>query len=443
MDLPETKYATTDDGVHLAYKVFGDGPVDFLFFWQDPVAFDACFEHPGHLRYWRFITAFARVIGYDRRGIGASDPAPTASLARREVWLKDAITVMDAVGVGPVVVQGEGSGGHAAIALAAAHPERIRGLVLVNSYARYERDANFAFGLPPGDIDGMVEVVGTRWGTGEIVALAVPHLAGDPSFAAFCARFERMAASPATAAACVRAAFTSDVRDLLDSINVPTLVVYTGDLTIIGPEHSRFLASHITGATLIESPTESFWGFDPGARLVVQEFISGITAELSEDRELLAVLFTDIVSSTEHAARVGDGVWRETLEDYDASVVAEVERSGGRVVKQTGDGHLAAFARPTDAIRAAVGIRAAAQVHGVKVRAGLHFGEVTSRSDGDVTGSAVNIAARVMTHAGPSEVVVSSTVKDLVAGSGIVFVDRGSHTLKGVQDEWRLFAVES
>jgi class 3 adenylate cyclase len=441
--VPETRYVKAADGLNIAYKVFGEGPVDLLFLWQIPLAFDSAFEHPAHLRYWRFVSSFARVIGYDRRGLGASDPAPPESFADRRVWAEDAVAVLDAVGAGQVIVQGEGFGGHEALALAVAHPERTRGLVLVNSFARLVQAGDYPIGVEADFVDAAVEFTEGSWGTGAIAAGSVPHLASESSFRDLWGPFERMAASPATAAACVRAMYTSDVRDLLASISVPTLVMYTGDLAFVAAEHSRYLAEHIPGSTLIETPVQSFWGFDPAGRRAMREFISGISNEVAWERELLALLFTDIVSSTERALALGDAAWREVIEDHDAYVRAEVTRNHGRVIKQTGDGHLAAFSHPVEAIRTAVRVRDGARVQGFEVRAGLHFGEVGSRSDGDVTGSAVNVAARVMQHAGAGEVLVSHTLTDLVTGSDIEFEDHGEHELKGVPGGWRLFLVRT
>jgi class 3 adenylate cyclase len=440
---PEIRYAKTPGGLSLSNMVLGDGPTDLLFFWQIPAALDACFEHPAHLRLWRFLSTFARVIGFDRRGMGASDPAPPESFADRHAWLEDATTVLDAVGAEKVVVMGEGFGGHAALAFAGAFPERTKGLVLVNSYARLVQDSDYPFGIPQEFVDdpAVLEGLKARWGTGEGLAESTPHLGNEPSFRASAGRFERMGASPATMAACIVAMVTSDVRDLLPSIEVPSLVLYTGDFTFVDSEHSRFLADHIKGATLIEAPVHSFWGFDPSSRNVVQEFISGIASELPFERELLTLVFTDIVSSTERLFAMGDAAWRDVIEDHDAYVRGEVDRHHGRVIKHTGDGHLATFSQPTDAIRTALRIRDAARVHGFEVRSGLHFGEVTIRSDGDVTGIVVNLAARVMERAQAGEVVVSRTITELVAGSGIEFQDRGEYELKGVPGSWRLFVI--
>jgi class 3 adenylate cyclase len=438
MDVPQTHYAKTPGGLNLAYKVVGDGPVDLLFLWQIPLAFDACFEHPAHLRYWRFVSTFARLVGYDRRGLGASDPAPPESFGDRSVWVEDALTVLDAAGTDQIVVQGEGFGGHAAIALAVAHPERTRALVLVNSYAGLMEDDDFPFGASAEQVGATVELTEASWGTGTILALGVPQLASEPSFRDWAGRFERMGASPATGAACIRAMYASDIRDLLPSVSVPTLVVYTGDLPLVAPEQCRYLAEHIPGATLIEPAVQSFWGFDPGARHAVREFISGITTEAPFERELLALLFTDIVSSTEQLFGLGDEAWRDVIDEHDAYVRDEVAHNHGRVIKHTGDGHLAVFPHPTEAIRTAMHIRDAARIHGVGVRAGVHFGEVASRGDGDVTGVAVNIAARIMEQAAAGEVLVSLALTDLIAGSGVEFDDRGEHELKGLPGRWRL-----
>lgn len=443
METPDTHYARTPDGLHIAYKVVGDGPTDVLFLWQPPVAFDAAFEHPGHLRYWRFFSRFARLTGFDGRGLGASDPAPPSSFGNRRAWVEDAVAVMDATGIDQAVVQGEGFGGHAAIALATSHPERVRGLVLVNSFARLVRGDAYPYGVSEEQVDTLATAATATWGSGELVGSSVPLLGTEPTHRAFLGRFERMAASPATAAACIRAMYESDVRDLVGQIRVPTLVMYTGDLAFVTGDHSRFLADSITGAQLVESEVQSFWGLDPSARNVVQKFISGISEEQPGESELLAVLFTDIVSSTDQLFRVGDAAWRQLMDDFDAYVRDEVPRLRGRVIKHTGDGHLAVFSHPADAVKCALRVRDAARVHEIEVRSGIHFGEVAVRSDGDVTGSAVNIAARVMALAAANQIAVSRTVVDLTMGAGVSFADLGEHRLKGVPGSWDLFAVRS
>lgn len=431
-EVPPSSYTKTASGLHIAYKAMGDGAVDLLCLWQPPLAFDATFEHPGHIRYWQFMMSFARVIGFDQRGIGASDPAPPESFSDRDAWLEDSTAVLEAVGAEHVVVLGEGFGSHPAITLAARFPERVRGLALINAFATN----------PVADIDVAVAAVERVWGTGAVVGRGVPHLATGPSFQQFCARYERAAASPATAGALVRAMRTSDVRDLLAAVSTPTLVMYTGDLPFTTVEQSRYLAEHIDNATFRESVVESFWDLDPVARLAIQEFISGVHAEVSFERELLAVLFTDIVSSTEQLFAAGDAGWQRRIDDHDTYVRDCVTRTGGRVIKHTGDGHLAAFGRPSDAVQVAVQLRDAAVVHGFDVRIGLHFGEVTARGDGDITGTNVTIAARIMQSADAGEVVISRTVADLIAGSSVRLTDRGDHQLKGVPGEWKLFTLD-
>ena len=444
VEVPATAFVRLRGGLNIAYKVVGAGPVDVLFFSQPPIALDATFEHPGHVRFWQFMGRFSRSLGYDRRGVGASDPAPPDSFSDRDAWVEEAVAVLDAVDVGQVVVVGEGYGGHAAIAVAAAVPERVRGLVLVNSYAFAQRTDDNPIGFIPSDaLDAVARAVEDRWGTGVVVAETVPHLASGASSGDFCARFERAAASPAPAAAYVKAMFSSDIRDLLGAIAVPTMVLHTGDFPFLPAVHSRYLADHIAGAVLDECEVGSFYGFEPAARQSVREFVGDIRPDVSFERQLLAVLFTDIVSSTEQALTVGDAVWRQRLDDHDNYVRDRIASRHGRVVKQTGDGHLATFAHPTDAIQTAIVIRDAATVHGFDVRAGVHFGEVMTRDDGDITGTAVNIAARVTDHADAGHILISRTVADLIAGTELRLTDVGEHQLKGIPGPWRLFRVTS
>ena len=444
VEVPATAFVRLRGGVNIAYKVVGKGPLDLMAFSQPPIALDLAFEHPGHVRFWQFMGGFCRAIAYDRRGIGASDPAPPESFGDRDAWVEEAVAVLNAVEVDQAVVVGEGFGGHAAIAVAAAVPERVRGLVLVNSYALAQRTDDNPIGFIAGEaLDELARTIEDGWGTGVVVAGTVPHLASGASSGDFCGRFERAAASPATAAAYVKAMFSSDVRELLGAITAPTMVMYTGDYPFVSAAHSHYLADHIAGATLVEYEVDSFYGFDPAARQTVREFVGDIRADATYERELLAVLFTDIVSSTEQAITVGDAAWRQRLDDHDSYVRDRIASYQGRVIKHTGDGHLATFAHPTEAIQAAIVIRDAATVHGFEVRAGVHFGEVTTRGDGDITGTAVNIAARVTNIASAGHILISRTVADLIAGTELHLADMGEHQLKGIAEPWRLFRVAS
>ncbi len=305
-------------------------------------------------------------------------------------------------------------------------------LVLLNGYA-----AGWAVGATSAQLDELADGVRAVWGSGELVATAVPHSADDLEF---CARHERMGARPSAAAALTRNTAAMDVRRLLDRITAPTLVVYSGDLTLASVEQSRELAEHIPHARLLEGSSSTFyWGSGVVEQIVA--FISG--APGVGDRDLVTLLFTDVVDSTGAVVAAGDNEWRQTLDFLDELVAARASRVGGRVVKQTGDGHLIEFQRPGDAMRAAIAICSAAPTFSVTVRAGVHTGEIERRENGDTGGLTVHIAARVAAIAGAGEVVVSRTVADLLGATEHELRDRGEHQLKGVPGNWQLFTVDA
>ncbi|MDQ1384914.1 MAG: hypothetical protein QOG65_2293, partial [Actinomycetota bacterium] len=297
------------------------------------------------------------------------------------------------------------------------------------------------YGATGEDLDALVELVQAQWGTGAVVFNTSRSLGSDERFREFCARFERTAASPSTAARWVRAAFFSDVTALLPRIAVRTLVLYTGELVHTSVEAARDLAARIPGARLLESLSSMYWFDDPQAARTFGEFMFGSGWDKRGDRRLKTIMFTDIVASTDRVREQGDTRWTEVLEGIDLFVATTVRRYNGRLVKQMGDGHLATFDGPTDAVRAATEIRTGVRSFGVDVRVGIHTAEIQVRPGGDVSGVAVHVAQRVSTLATHGEVLVSGTVKELVAGSGIAFEDRGIHVLKGIPDEWRLFAA--
>jgi len=436
-------YALTPDGFHIAYAVLGEGDLCHVFMPEGAAHVDeAQGLHPAHVRFQRWAGSLSRFVFLDPRGIGISDTVPPDEVLRLKEWTTDILAVLDALEVERAVITGEGYSGHAATQFAVTHPERTLRLVLSNSHARLTRSEDYAIGNSMEQVDDFAAVVERDWGTGRPTAMAAPTLVTDPSFLELFAGRERRTASPRTAAAIVRRMASSDIRELLQRVSVPTLVYYTGDISYISVEHSRYLAEHIPDAILVEAPGHSFYLPDETDRLSAwAEFVVGGPAALALEKKLLTVLFTDVVGSTEQASSAGDARWAQILEDLDTYVAREVERHGGRLVKQTGDGHLAVFDAPGQALRAACEIARGVHVFGVEVRCGLHVGEVELRPGGDIGGIAVHTAARVCDVAGPREVVVSRTVADLVAGCGFRFEDRGSHELRGVPGAWQLYEV--
>jgi len=435
MQAPQIRFAALG-GDRIAYQMFGSGAVPLLILRARLVSIETCWEHPAHLRLWRTIGARMQAVTFDYRGLGISDPLPAETVGDLEAAVADAIAVLDAAGIDRVSVSGEYDSAAVAIALAVQHPERVEKLVLINGFAKGSAGEDYEFGPPEEFTRQLAEEAPDTWGTGSLMALAAPHIAEDQAFAA---RIERVGARPAVAARILRVNAALDVRDLLPTIQAPTLVVHTGDVVTTAPEQSRHLAEHIPGAQLFEAESSTFyWG--GGAVDAMLDFLTGASAGAAE-HDLATVLFTDVVGSTDAVATSGDSEWRQTLDFLEDLTRSRAERHGGRVVHHTGDGHLMAFARPRDAVDAALSVVREARVLGIALRAGLHAGEVERRESGDIGGLTVHIAARVVALADADEVLVSRTVVDLLGATGHTVTPRGTHDLRGVPGTWALFAI--
>ena len=444
VDVPETRYAR-DGGYHIAYQTLGEGPPDIVFLvWFSHL--EAHWDIPPWAAVLRRMTPMGRVIRLDQRGTGLSDPVPLQSLPTLEEWMDDLRVVLDAVGSEQATIIAPGESGAMAMLFASTYPERTSALVLLNCYARLARAPDYPFGMPERVIQGTVEWAEKNWGTGGQIDWWAPTHSGDSEMRELVAKFERQAASPGTAAAMRRMLVDLDVRPVLPSIQAPTLVLHHADNRYVRVGHGRYLAEHIPGARYVELPGADWVPFNARERDEifdeVEEFLTGVRPAPQADRVLATVMFTDVVESTKHAAEQGDQAWREMLERHRELVRRQLKRHRGREVGTTGDGFLATFDGPARAIHCAGAIIQGSRAIGVEIRAGLHTGEVELMGD-DVGGIAVHIGARVSSLADSGQVLVSSTVRDLVAGSGIVFEDRGEHALKGVPGEWRLFAVRS
>jgi pimeloyl-ACP methyl ester carboxylesterase len=439
---PETRYAKTGD-IHIAYQVFGDGPIDMVLateFWH---SIEAQWDLPELARFLERLGTFARAISFDQRGSGISDPVSMGELSTLDVWMEDIDVVMDEVGSENAVLYGIGGGGTMSMLYAATRPQRVSGLVLVNSFARLMRAPDYPWGRAPELEEEVLDVMRTGWGRGVFLDLVAPSRVGDEAFRKWWARYQRIGASPGTVLSMRKMLAQIDVRDVLPSIHAPTLVLHRAETPWNRVEHGRYLAEHIAGAKLVEVPGVDHLSFADDAEPILREteqFVAGIAGPPKSDRQLSTVLFTDIVRSTELAAELGDRRWREVLEEQRALVRRELARFQGREVDTAGDGFLATFDGPARAVQCACVVRDTVRDLGIEIRAGLHTGEVEVLRDG-LAGVAVHIGQRVLGSAEPGEVLVSSTVKDLTAGSGLEFEDRGLHALKGVPEEWRLFAV--
>ncbi len=428
-------------GVDIAYHVVGDGPVDLVYVEGAFTHLEVAWELPQYRRWCESLAEFTRLIRFDKRGLGMSDRVPGATTL--EERMDDIRAVMDAVGSERAAVMGESEGGPLSMLFAAAHPERTVGLVLQGAEVRERRDAEWPWGEGTDEeAEAYYASIPERWGRGNGFKLLVPSV-GDVEWGrAWFGRLAQHAATPAAWEAFARMAFDIDVRHVASTINVPTLIVHAIEDQVCHVENARFLARTIRGARYVELEGGDHvpW-FEPDVVIAeIREFLTGKREASTVDRVLATVLFTDLVGSTERAAELGDRRWRDLVEQHHAAVRRELGRFDGREVDTAGDGFFATFDGPARAIRCAQAIIEAVRPLGLDVRAGLHTGEVEV-VDGKVAGIAVNIGARVAARADTGEVLVSSTVKDLVAGSGIEFDDRGAAALKGVPGEWRLFAV--
>ena len=443
MDPPETRYARSGD-VNIAYQVVGEGPLDLVFVMGWVSHLDYFWEEPSFARFLLRLASFSRLILFDKRGTGLSDRVSLNELPTLEQRMDDVRAVMDAVGSERAALMGVSEGGPLCALFAATYPERTAALVMLGAYARRVWAPDYAFGATREHYDAFLEDVGSNWGGPVGLEARAPSLVDDERFRDWWATYLRMSASPGAAFALTKMNAEVDVRHVLPTISAPTLVVHrTGDRSL-PVEGARFMAEKIPGARLCELPGDDhlpFVGDQDEILDEVEEFLTGVRRGPEPDRVLATVLFTDVVGSTERAAELGDQRWQLLLAQHHALVRHELDRWRGREIDTSGDGFLATFDGPARAIRCACAIRDSVRGLGLEIRAGLHTGEIQLVGD-DVAGIAVHLGARVAALAGGSEVLVSSTVKDLVAGSGIEFEERGEHELKGVPGEWRLYAVE-
>jgi pimeloyl-ACP methyl ester carboxylesterase len=435
-----TRYAKSGD-LSIAYQVAGNGPIDLVVVPGLVSHVEAFHELPGYSRLIERLSSFARVITFDKRGMGLSDRV--AEAPSYEQRIEDILAVMDAAGSDRAALFGISEGGPLGAMFAATHPERATALMTFGAFARMYSAPDYPIGLDREAFDQMATALVESWGTGTSLGVFSASRALDKEDQALWARAERLSTSPGGMRSLLRLIGEVDVRCVLPSVAVPTLVFHAeGDFLPL--EISRYLVDHIPGARWVElKGVDHYPWFGSVDQLVdeIEEFLTGVRPQPDVDRILATLLFTDIVNSTARAAELGDRRWRQLLEKHHALVRGELGRFRGREVDKAGDGFLAIFDGPARAVRCAASIRDAVSNVGLAIRAGLHAGECELIGD-DVAGIAVHLGARVAALAGPGEVLVSSTVKDLVAGSGLCFADRGTHVLKGVPGEWSLFAAE-
>jgi len=444
MKMPETRYVETPEGVYLAYQAFGEGSVDLLLPLTGGVALDLVWDEPTIRAGLQHLASFSRVIAFDCRGFGSSGRVDPNSVPALQTWIDgfDTVTTLGGRERAAVFAWGESTSG--SMLFAATYPERVTSMVLVNAYARNIRSTECPWGMPEHLVKAYGAAIRENWGTGVATELRDPSLVQSEEDRRRWARMERLSATPDAVEAATISVMRSDVTDVLPSIRAPTLVMSRVGDRHVRYEHGGYIADRIPGATWVQLQGIDHTPFAGDSERLLNEaedFITGSRLVPVLDRVLATVLFTDIVDSTSYATRLGDRRWREALNRYDELVLHHLERFRGRHVKGTGDGTLATFDGPARAVECARAI-----IHRVKddlgfhIRVGIHTGEVETRGD-DVAGIAVHIAARVANRASADQIITSSTVKDLVVGSGIEFADQGEHELKGVPGAWRLFAV--
>jgi class 3 adenylate cyclase len=440
---PKTCYARNGDA-RIAYQVIGEGPLDLMMVPGFVSNVEYLWELPRVPAVLERLASFARVITWDKRGTGLSDPVQ--HLPPLEERMDDMLAVLDAAGSRQAALFGVSEGGPLSILFTATHPRRVTALALYGAAPRLTWDSDFTWGFRPELYDeAWREAVLDGWGAGVLLEVFAPSYAEDEAMRELWGRFQRVGASPSMGLATLEALLEIDVRDVLPSVRVPTLLIHRSGDGAVPARSSRFMAERIPNAKYVELEGSDHLWFVGDVDAIfdeVEEFFTGLRRSSIKDRMLATVLFTDIVGSTRRATELGDRRWREVLREHNALVRREVERFRGREVKTVGDGFLATFDGPARAVTCADAIQERARSLGITVRAGLHTGECEVIGD-DIAGVAVNIASRISALAGPDEILVSRTVTDLVYGSGLQFEDRGSAELKGVPDSWQLFAAKS
>ena len=438
---PETRYAKSGD-INIAYQVVGSGPRDLVLVPGWVSNLDVSWEEPTLARFLSRLASFSRLIVFDKRGTGLSDRV--AEMPTLEVRMDDVRAVMDAVGSVRAALYGYSEGGAMCALFAVTYPTRTSALIMGGAYARLTRTPDYPWGPTAEQFEATVEQIEREWGGPVGVDMRAPSMAKDERFRQWWGRLLRGSASPAGGAALMRMSAHLDIRHILPSIRVPTLIMHSINDQIIDVEASRYMAERIPGAKLVELSGVDHSPYLSDAEVItdeIEEFLTGVRTRSEPDRVLATVLFTDIVGATENAANLGDRRWHDLLDAHHALVRRELASFRGREIDTAGDGFLAAFDGPARAVRCACAISNGVHSLGIEVRAGVHTGECEVMGD-KLGGIAVHIGARVAALAGPGEVLVSSTVKDLVAGSGLSFQDWGTRPLKGVPGDWHLYVVE-
>lgn len=440
---PRTGFAQVGDD-RVAYYVYGDGPIDVMIdtgFWG---SFDVEWAEPSVRLFYEEIAGFARLIRFDRRGVGASDPVPLEEVPPWEVFADEIEAVLEAVGSKRVALAAMASAGAPGMLFAATRPERLVALIVFQGSARYLVDDDYPAGITP-DVASAIAAGFDDWGSGSGLEVFLPFRAADPEFRDWYSRMQRAISSPKAMQRYFESDLNTDARSVLSLIDVPTLILHRRENQMITLEQGRYLAERIPGARLVELPGADvgpFWETPELALEAIEQFLGGLEPTVPPRRKLATVLFTDIVGSTERAQELGDRRWRSLLEMHDDIAAGAITTHGGVLVKTTGDGVLATFDGPGRAIEAALRMTQMLKSAGIGIRVGIHTGEIEVRGE-DVGGISVHIASRIMSLAGEEQILVSRTVKDLATGSGFVLEDLGLHALKGIDETWQLYSVSA
>lgn len=443
MAQPETRYASVGSD-RVAYQVFGQGPRDLVATAGQWGHLDLDWEDPGIARFHRRLASFGRLIRFDPRGTGLSDPRPGDGREVWQHWSEDLAATMDACGSQSAAILAWIDGGMLALQFAAALPDRVRALVLMNVAARYAAAPDYPEGSPPEAIDQFLEFTRRHYGTERWARASNPSLAGDERILRWYAKYMRATASPKASAEGFANQQRLDVRPILPGIRVPTLVMVRSNYRWVPVAQSRHVAEKVPGARFLELPgadSAPFWETPDLILDHIEEFLTGARHGGEPERMLVALLFCDIVGSTARAAELGDAAWRTLLDRHDQVLREQVGLFAGKLVNQAGDGSLSTFENPRRAIECALALRDAWRAIGIESRIGIHFGEVERRDDDEVGGVSAHVGARVMAAAGAGEVLVSRTLRDILIGSRYEFTDHGMHDFKGVPDRWQLYAV--
>jgi len=440
---PQTHYAI-HRGQYIAYQTYGSGPLDLVYCGALVSHLDLMWDIPEVERFLQRLAAFSRLILFDKRGTGISDPLPLNTPLDSEAWCDDLRAVLDAVGSKEAVIFAECEAGRIGIEYAARDPQRVSKLILSNSGAKFAKTKDYPCGEEPKKAAALLKAIEQLWGSEDMVKLAVPSRAGDTNFLRLAARFQRASATPHVARLQFEHFFASDVRDCLPRVRCPVLILRRKDYPFINTAaHAEYLQAQLFNARSVEiEGADALFCFDRAEEALghVEEFLTGARNQIYAERVVKTVMFTDMVGSTELASEKGDSAWRDLMARFQQLVRAQLARFHGHEVDAAGDGFFAVFDSPTAALRAAVAIRAEARGLDVRVRCGLHAGECEI-SGGTVRGLTVHIGARVMSEAEAGEIWVSRTLRDLVFGAGLEFERRGEHELKGVPGRWRLYAL--